>query len=185
MTNENKDDCLLKTFLQSFHRAVKRVGPHFFGVITADSTQMFFRERVYCYELYHQLRLVLKNFPLKIYGEVDKSGHPRRDEKRAPDFIIHDPGNENHNLAIIEVKSTRTKRKRFLKDIAVVNKYVRNYGYKHGILLLVGYEMPKKRLSDFDKFVEFQDGRIQMLWHQTEGKPPELIRPNLERTLQN
>lgn len=178
MTNEKVKGPLLNTFLQGFHEAVKRIGPHFFRIIIAGSNQTLFRERVYCYELYHQLQCVLKGFPLRIYGEVDKSGHPRRHERRAPDFIVHDPGREDCNLVIVEVKSTRSKRGRFLKDIGVINKYVCSYGYHHGILLLVGSKMPKNRLSDYDQFVKRQDGRIQMLWHREKGKFPEVIRPN-------
>lgn len=170
---------LQSAFLRSFRRAVTAIDSRFFRVMVAGSDRTFFRERVYCYELYHQLRSILKGFPLTIYGEVDKSGHPRRAERRIPDFVVHDPGDDKLNLVIVEVKSTQSKRGAFLKDIDTVNRYVESYGYRCGILLLVGKRLPKRFLSDFDDLIERRDGSIVMLWHENCNQPPVRVRPSL------
>ena len=53
-----------------------------------------FRERVYCYELYHQMRLLWpKTTKYFLNGEVDKAAHPILRELDAdnakPDFLVH------------------------------------------------------------------------------------------------
>ena len=53
------------------------------------------RERVYCYELYHQMRLrwsAPSSCPYRLNGEIDKGGHPyfRNDRgKPKPDPLVH------------------------------------------------------------------------------------------------
>lgn len=51
-----------------------------------------YRERVYAYELYHQLRVLWPDWKYSLAGEVDKSGHPviRGGEldKAKPDLLI-------------------------------------------------------------------------------------------------
>lgn len=58
-----------------------------------------FRERVYCYELCHQLRqrwLATPGVPWRLSGEVDKRSHHffREEPTTAPkpDFLVHHPG---------------------------------------------------------------------------------------------
>jgi hypothetical protein len=70
-----------------------------------------YRERVYCYELYHQMRLRWPpRCPFFLNGEVDKSAHPILTQLGAgrakPDFLVHQPGNMEGNHAIIEVKNS-------------------------------------------------------------------------------
>lgn len=55
------------------------------------------RERVYCYELYHQMRIRWpEDSPLILTGEVDKRAHPIFRELQArqviPDLLVHSPG---------------------------------------------------------------------------------------------
>lgn len=68
-----------------------------------------FRERVYCYELYHQMRkLWSTQNTFFLNGEVDKQAHPLFQRLEAagakPDLLIHTPGDSAGNYAIIEVK---------------------------------------------------------------------------------
>lgn len=75
-----------------------------------------FRERVYCYELYHQLRLALPaNFLYTLQGEVDKMGHPIITGGVKPDFILHKSGTMNDNFLVIEVKPLNNTRSRQIK----------------------------------------------------------------------
>src|SRR3989304_9145928 len=75
-----------------------------------------YRERVYCYELYHQMRMLWpKNTPFWLNGEVDKAAHPIIRELGAdfakPEFLIHTPGNMDGNHAIMEVKPAGAREK--------------------------------------------------------------------------
>jgi hypothetical protein len=70
-----------------------------------------YRERVYCYELYHQTRCQWDpNFEFSLCGEIDKRNHEYVRGKHLhnikPDFLIHRPGQMDSasNLLAIEVK---------------------------------------------------------------------------------
>lgn len=99
-----------------------------------------YRERVYCYELYHQIRLRWPSTsPLSLSGEVDKSGHPLLvgfNEK--PDFLIHTPGDMRGNKIVMEVKPITCSNAGIAKDIETLSKFVSLAGYVRAILLFYG-----------------------------------------------
>jgi hypothetical protein len=72
------------------------IGDPYFQLPVAQLADAVYRERVYCYELYHQLRSIWNGFDFSLGGEVDKAGHPHfRDGHYAhakPDFLVHRPG---------------------------------------------------------------------------------------------
>ena len=51
--------------------ATTRIADDYFQLPVADAEGAY-RERVYCYELYHQLRSEWRDFPFSLGGEVDK-----------------------------------------------------------------------------------------------------------------
>lgn len=159
-------------FIDCLKKAGKNMkDEHYFQLEVAESEDYFFRERVYCYELYHHLRNVLaEDFPYKLDGEVDKGGHPIIHSYQ-PDFIVHKPGNMK-NLAVIEVKPLTVKNhlKRLDHDLRKL-KYFRcdDPDYKYPIMLIYGdgrSELSKKIISRISKFGE----KILLLWHSGPGK---------------
>jgi len=105
-----KEEEKLKEFLRALKEASGNIGEYYFKVAMANLKGYRFRERVYCYELYHRLRLALPPdaiFPYTLQGEMDKDGHPIIHKVVGavkPDFILHKPGTMNDNLLVIEVK---------------------------------------------------------------------------------
>src|SRR5689334_4096228 len=94
--------------------ATAHVGPEYFR-LPIDGGGPLYRERVYCYELYHQMRLRWPlHGPFMLNGEVDKSAHPILSTLGAsyakPDLLVHGPGHMSRNYAIIEVKSLMARR---------------------------------------------------------------------------
>ena len=64
-------------FWNCLRKAGSKMDSHYFQLPVARRKERIYRERVYCYELYHQLRNALgDNFAYKLHGEVDKAGHP-------------------------------------------------------------------------------------------------------------
>ena len=66
------------------------------------------RERVYAYELYHQMRLIQEQkfrSEFTINGEIDKSGHKIIKEPFNPDFVIHQQGKMGENFCVVELKT--------------------------------------------------------------------------------
>lgn len=112
--------------------------------LSIQGAEPVFRERVYCYELYHQMRM---NWPtgteFLLTGEIDKRAHPILRELGAdrtiPDLLVHIPGNMKGNHAIIEVKCSTDKRG-IRKDINTLNLFVQKVGYERAIYLIYGDE---------------------------------------------
>lgn len=84
--------------------ASSEVERNYFQLPVAGSEDLEYRERVYCYELYHRWRTHWANgFPFSLCGEIDKAGHPLIRNRTKPDFLVHIPG-RMANLLIVEVK---------------------------------------------------------------------------------
>jgi hypothetical protein len=97
-----------------------------------------YRERVYCYELYHQLRRRLDReteFPYALNGEVDKRSHPVLRElelEKIPDFLVHDPGTPE-NLVVMEVKPSDAIKPHTLRtDLDKLSGFVSSANYEMG-----------------------------------------------------
>lgn len=125
------------TILEALLQATKSISDSYFLLPIAGCDRPIKRERVYCYELYHQLRIVLDCAPLMLMGEPDKSGHPKFFKKGInPDFILHIPGEHTQNNTVIEVECV-VNDEHLYKDFKNF-KIMRDQGYKEIILLLVG-----------------------------------------------
>lgn len=105
-----------------------------------DGGKPVYRERIYCYELYHQMREKWPQTPYVLNGEVDKSGHPSLLGKARckPDLLVHGPGDMRENYAVIEVKHSNTEIRGIRKDLETLFFFVAHGGYKHPILLIYG-----------------------------------------------
>jgi len=103
-----------------------------------------YRERVYCYELYHQLRAFIpsRSFPYSLSGEIDKQGHPlirgNHLDNVKPDLAVHVPGDMSRNLCVIEVKPISAGTKDIANDLRKASEFCRKGGYYSGCFLLYG-----------------------------------------------
>lgn len=115
-----------------------------------------FGERVFCYEFYHQLRLLLDNERnytpnflenAKLQGEVDKMrvldlierfGLRPLDHEYIPDFLMHTPGNANFHPYVIEVKAdNRIQLKSVYHDLQKIDQFITRYNYRRGMFILI------------------------------------------------
>ena len=127
--------------------ATSRVEPGYFQLVI-DGDAPVYRERVYCYELYHQMRL---HWPdgcgYVLNGEVDKSGHPLLKNLKLdgfkPDFLIHTPGQMQGNFAIFEVKRHSAAAKDIEKDLTALTGFVKEACYRRAIYLVFGEDAEK------------------------------------------
>ena len=82
-------------FLGRLRASCAAVTAEYFQLPIAAGDDVY-RERVYCYELYHRLRQEWGRFPFSLGGEIDKSGHPLFRggpyAQAKPDFLVHQPG---------------------------------------------------------------------------------------------
>lgn len=100
-----------------------------------DGGDPVYRERVYCYELYHQMRLLWpRETPFYLNGEIDKAAHPILMELGAafakPDLLVHTPGHMSGNHAVIEVKSPGASNDGIRSDLAKLTLFLTAVGYR-------------------------------------------------------
>lgn len=99
-----------------------------------------YRERVYCYELYHQMRCRWPDdTPFRLNGEIDKQNHPYfRDQKQPkPDLLVHQPG-IGDNYAALEIKSAGAASRKIRKDLLTLELLARRADYRRLIYLVYG-----------------------------------------------
>ena len=133
----------LKQLADIFTEATAALHPNYFQVPVAESEDPQYRERVYCYELYHQIRCRWPaDFPFSLAGEIDKSGHPlirgNGLDHAKPDFIIHIPGDMHSNLLVIEVKAFTLNRARIANDLEKLTAFRRHASYHAAYYLFYG-----------------------------------------------
>lgn len=144
-------------FLLALESAATKMNDDFFQIKFCNPSEynvLKFRERVFCYELYHQLRISLGNgFLYKLHGEMDKMSHEtyKKSELKntVPDFIVHKPG-EPDNLLVMEVKHKESGLDKIEKDFKKLRNFKIIAGYETGISYVFGelQENDEKRLKD-------------------------------------
>jgi hypothetical protein len=147
-----------------------------------------YRERVYCYELYHQLRCQWgASFPYVLCGEIDKRKHAYVCgdflDNIKPDFLVHEPGqmDPGSNLLAIEVKPANTTSIKIVEDLqkltalrsALKNSYDQSANYQHAIFWLYGglpddWDELKDQLRR-DKFENVDIRLVRCFVHQHAG----------------
>jgi hypothetical protein len=163
---------MIGRFLELLAEATARVPAHYFQLPTAGGNEAIYRERVYCYELYHQLRTLIEGEEhlgrYKLSGEIDKQGHAII-RPCAPDLAFHDPG-QMDNLIAVEVKPVNGSAKGVQKDLDSLTYYVSpTVGYQLGVLLVYGHD--DGMFSRFEqKFRRLDDQRLRLIWHRQCGE---------------
>jgi len=130
---------------QILRKATAHIGREYFELPVAGQENPIYRERVYCYELYHQLRLGWpKGTPYSLSGEVDKSGHPliRNNglDHAKPDFLVHVPGDMDQNLLVVEVKPVNAKADDIKTDLKKLTAFCCHANYTRAIYLIYGHD---------------------------------------------
>ncbi len=138
-------------FVGLFTQATEKVSRQYMQLPVAGRENPEYRERVYCYELYHQLRLQMENFRYSLGGEIDKSGHPLicggNLDRVKPDLLVHEPGSMERNLAVIEVKPITGRMPGIAKDLKSLTAFCGEGRYHRAIYVIYGGNEAR-----FDKF---------------------------------
>jgi len=170
-------------FLRCLGEAGRRIDSHYIKLDVAGSAKQIYRERVYCYELYHQLRCVLGDcFPYELNGEIDKAGHhiiQKALGAKKPDLIVHVPGRmtKKYNLAVIEVKPVTVKDKpdKLRDDLKTLKGFLNEAHYHRAIMLIYGdgsCDLPQKIQTELENFHE---EHILLVWHRGPGEMPVVV----------
>jgi hypothetical protein len=154
--------------LEALEQASQAISASYFLLPIAGRDSPLKRERVYCYELFHQLRVALRNSQLTLTGEPDKRGHPDFPPIN-PDFILHAPGHHRDNTAVVEVEC-RLGLEHLIKDLRNL-KTMRDRGYRALILLLFANDqVPWTKLRQASAVADIDLGEITVLLHRAAGQ---------------
>ena len=164
-------------------------------LLDIDGGDPIYRELVYCYELYHQMRCRWpKDTKFYLNGEVDKRAHPILKELEVdnvrPDLLVHRPGCMEYNHAIIEVKPSKVNKNGSIekktkcnirKDLKTLSRFTSEAGYQRAIYLVYGYEA-----DSFAEHVEEIAARFEglepiELWLHKEPKKSAACHTTLQR----
>lgn len=142
-----------KEYLDLIKEGLDNVDDSYFRLQTTYDENGIVRERVFCYELYHQIRCLQQSnvctTQLTLNGEIDKRGHVDfdRSDRKNPDFNFHVPGTMGHNTFVIEVKGTihESNVEGCKKDFNTLVRFIDKYQYKYGIF--IAYNSSLKNLE--------------------------------------
>ncbi|WP_133251405.1 hypothetical protein [Pokkaliibacter plantistimulans] len=134
-----------REFLDFLRYAIGSVGPGYYG----------YSERVYCYELYHFLRVAMFHRQLNsthphlyLHSEIVKVVLNHADaenigvyplgNQRSPDFILHEPNTAANQIAVVEVKVTpNVGYAACLDDLEKLSELKRSYHFQVGVFLCI------------------------------------------------
>jgi len=125
-------------------RAAQAVESSYFLLPTSYERAGIVRERVFCYELYHQMRSLMTDANIfSLSGEIDKRGHLDIKPKHRynPDFVFHIPGIHSGNAIIMEVKGNIEKASEVKKDFHTLHTFIKYYKYQLGIFLMYNHSL--------------------------------------------
>jgi hypothetical protein len=155
----------MEQFTQILRDATAAVEAEYF-LLPIHGGDAIYRERVYCYELYHQMRrLWPANTPFRLNGEVDKRAHPyfQDGSQPKPDLLVHRPGT-GENFAVIEVKSCRAVLREIDKDLATLTLFRNHLGYERAIYLIYGAECYEAMARVQQRIAVTQNLAVIELW---------------------
>lgn len=131
----------MEQFTQIFRDATAAIAAEYL-LLPIHGGGPVYRERVYCYELYHQMRRLWPvDSHYRVNGEVDKRAHPYFQDggQPKPDLLVHQPGT-GENYAVIEVKSARALAREIDKDLGTLTLFRSGLGYQRAIYQSIGTE---------------------------------------------
>jgi hypothetical protein len=162
--------------------ATAEIGAGYFR-LGIDGGPSVYRERVYCYELYHQMRCRWPEAgPFVLNGEVDKAGHGLLKELGAsgfkPDLLVHVPGTMGGNHAVIEVKPAGEVQEKAAKDLNTLAVFRTRVRYARAIYLIYGHIISDRIIEhvlDVEAKMEVR-APIELWLHREAGEPARLER---------
>ncbi|MGH8127527.1 MAG: methionyl-tRNA formyltransferase-like protein [Gammaproteobacteria bacterium] len=163
-------------FENCLKEATSRICATYFQLPVVGLESPIYRERVYCYELYYQLRINWTEPDYFLSGEVDKSGHPmirgNHLDRTKPDFLVHVPGGMN-NFAVVEVKPITGSVKGIKKDIQTLGAYLDYANYQRAFYLIYGCSDDGNALTRARaKIIEVNEEHRIELWHHAAPMTP-------------
>jgi hypothetical protein len=117
-----------------------------------EAAMQTWQERMFAYELYHQLRLIWDKDPKLadhslIHADISKGYQKIKDFDYMPDLLFHLP-QPGQNCAVLEIKLAKRSPDTIRCDLKKLVRFVREMEYEDAIEVLIGNEDEFKHLKD-------------------------------------
>ena len=188
-------DRKIQSMITVITESIKEVPQEYYKLRTTYNSEGIVRERIFCYELYHRMRVYQESENLNdvftLHGEIDKSGHREflQEDRKNPDFVFHIPGEMSNNAVVLEVKG-KFNIADTVKDFETLERFTTEYQYKKGIYLFYNYtknEIVRNLQGNSTRIYRFlENEKISILCKKSANSQTEklaLIDLRLESTL--
>lgn len=177
----------MNNFCEILKTATSKIDKSYFKTKIIDEksgAKYVYRERIYCYELYHQIR---KTWPvtneLELHGEYDKSGSSlfggENLKNIKPDFLIHKAGDTDSNFIAIEVKPVTARKAAIISDLNKLSSLKLNAKYRFVMYLIYGENSTIKAKAIHKLIAELRIKEDINIWaHNNPGVEAELVQAN-------
>ena len=172
-------------FLEGFGNSVRRINLEYMAIESTGWNIPKYAERVYCYELYHQMRNIFGDrYEYSINGELPKGTHEIIQVNRSTDFLVHRPNSMASNLAIIEVKPFSIVKafSNIVQDLKKLGLFTGDQAhYRYGIMHVYSIGIGKKEeedlIANFKSFLENFSSKKKILLslHTRPGSGPSYV----------
>jgi hypothetical protein len=172
-------------FMEQLKKALMMINENYIDISMYQLPDSKYRERVYCYELYHQLRKILgDHYNYMLDGELSKNAHPIIEKEigaKIPDFLIHYRNKMDHNLAIIEVKPIKSVNDSITNlndDLDKIIDFIDIAEYQYGIMLIYSNGMDPLNDNIIKAFKDRTDeyhNKVFLIWHPGPNLESEII----------
>lgn len=176
-----------KVALEQLRTALEAVAPTYFQVNMPGGRRRAY-ERVFSYELYHQMRLEFNNPNLFLHGEFGKPlnmiNHLNRRNTVFPDIVVHQTDNIFHNILALEVKSSNTVAEReFRRDLRKLFFYSQicqpfwpGLQFQHAVYIVANYNVNNNQdIQQYWMQVPFNAGFPLSLWNRTRNGAGQMV----------
>lgn len=143
--NNEKMNTRFSLMLDVLISSLREIGDEYIHFQVAGNEEPIQRERIFCGELYHQMRGLGEHLGYMINIEPNKKRHPiieRQCGSVDPDIVVHRPGymGPEDNLAVIEIKASAGDLTDGIeKDLNTINCMTTiNNGYHGGVVIVFG-----------------------------------------------
>lgn len=133
-------------YIKLIGKALDNISNDYYRLKTTYEPSGIVRERVFCYELYHQIRIHMGGTD-KIFlnGEIDKRGHVSfsREDQKNPDFVFHIPGINEGDTLVVEVKGKigGSYNNYIIEDLKTIAIFINKYKYTGGVFILYNHNL--------------------------------------------
>lgn len=128
-------------------------------------------ERVFCYELYHLIRVKMFLYErgggnldnIYLHSEIIKLTLSETEAnyynitpltgQRSPDFVLHQPHNANYQIAAMEVKANNLTYEELLDDLEKLTQLKNRYNFQVVVFLAINIDASRLRTFITDDFI--------------------------------